>query len=356
MESTLGANCGTTNGPTAQTSEMHPTHVLHTRPPTSLGILGKIPLELRSQIYDYLFSPNYFLMTTYREACSARPNNFNVLMTSQAIRSEALDDLASKTFTLGCYIPHQSKVPVESQKVDIPNVILRNSFKHLRSIQVTLDASYLCGYVDRNGCWWKYKIPPTVFDWPSNAQNNTAPATDLLLALPNILARTAEDRHGGNATIVLQGSYNEFRYPVTEQGDQAFKDLVAVFKTFDTLKLRAEAGVGVRYGSYGSSRYKHLDEKRKAKVTRAFAQYINVLIKKAKHVVGPSKWTEDEADDGDELRSGIAEFHPRAYLAAAPLPNQKTKRNNRRKRLTQKLRQEHNRVMSQQMLGASYFD
>lgn len=136
MESTVGDDSGTTNDPTAQASEMHSTHVLHTRPPTSLGILGKVPLELRSQIYDYLFSPNCFLMTTDPEACSVRPNNFNVLMTSRAIRSEALDDLASKTFTLGCYIPQKRKSLVKNEKVDIPNVILRNAFKHMRSIQV----------------------------------------------------------------------------------------------------------------------------------------------------------------------------------------------------------------------------
>lgn len=103
--------------------------------------------------------------------------------------------------------------------------------------------------MDRDQYWWKTKIPLTVFDWPSIAQNNTAPATDLLLALPNILAGAAEDRHGGNATIVLQGSYAEFRYPVTKQGEQAFKHLVALFRNFETLKLRAEAAVDEAYRS-----------------------------------------------------------------------------------------------------------
>ena len=356
MDSTLGDDSGTTNDPTTQPSVMQPTHLLHTRPPTSLGTLGKVPPELRSQIYDEVFSPHCYLMTTDPEACSARLNNLNILMTSQAVRSEALDDLASKTFTIGCYIPHKGKRLVINEKVDIPNVIQRNVIKRLRHIQVILDAPYLCGYVDRDSYWRKTKIAPTVLDWPSIAKNDGAPATDLLLALPNILARTAEDRHGVNATIVLQGSYNEFRYPVTEQGEKAFKDLVAVFKNFDTLKLRAEATVRVRYGSFGSSHYKYLKEKRKAQVARAFTKYMNVLIKKARDVVGPSKWTEDKADDGDELKSGIAEFHPLAYLAAAPLPNQKTKRNNRRKKLKRKLREEHNGAICQQILGASYSD
>lgn len=102
--------------------------------------------------------------------------------------------------------------------------------------------------------------------------------------------------------------------------------------------------------------YECFSEELQAKVARAFTQYINVLVKKAKGFVGPSQWTEDKAEDSDILRSEIAEFHPWAYLAAAPLSNPKTKRNNRRKKLRQKLRQEHNGVICQQMLGTSYFD
>ena len=341
MESTVGENWGTANDPTAHASETQATQALHTRPPTSLGILGRVPLEIRSQIYDYLFSPNCFLMTTDPEACHGRPDDLNMLMTSRAVRCEALDELASKTFTLGCYVPHERSILVENEKVDIPNAILRKAIKHMRSIQVTLDASYLCGYVYRDGYWWKTKVPSSVFDWPSIAQSNSAPATDLMLALPSILAGAADNPHGGSATIVLRGSYKEFRYPVTKQGHQTFKDLVAVFKKFGTLKLRAEAAVDVRYGSYESFRYERLSEKRQAKVARAFTQYINVLIKKAKDVVGPSQWIEDKAEDSDGLKSGTAEFHPLAHLAAAPLPNPKTRRNNRRK----KLKKERNAAM-----------
>lgn len=305
---------------------MQATHVLHARPPTSLGTLGKVPLEIRSEIYDYMLSPNCYNMTRDLKASPTSPNYLNILSTAQALRSEALDDLASKTFTLGCYIPHERSIFLKNGKVDIPNATLRNAIKRMRNIQVMLDAPYLCEYVDRQSYEYVSEIPSTAFDWPSIAQTDRAPATDLLLARPNILAGAAENFHGRNTTIVLHGSYREFRYPVTEQGEQAFKNLVAMFQNFETLKLRAEATVNV---PPGSPSYEYLSDKKQAKAARTMRQYMKVLVKKIKDIVGSDEWTEERSEEsgGKVLRSGTAEFHPSAHSAATRLRSQNVEKN-----------------------------